>query len=100
MPTERVTVTMPKEIVEEIDAMTKNRSRFIVDAVRHELERQRREELLLSLRNPHEESLQVADLGMDDWCTRLPDDVDLVDPTSGRAVRWRAGEGWSTVDQE
>ena len=100
MPTERVTVTMPKEIVEEIDAMTKNRSRFIVDAVRHELERQRREELLLSLRNPHEESLQVADLGIDDWCTGLPDDVDLVDPTSGRAVRWRAGEGWSTVDHE
>ena len=80
--------------------MTKNRSRFIVDAVRHELERQRREELLLSLRNPHEESLQVADLGIDDWSTRLPDDVDLVDPTSGRAVRWRAGEGWSTVDHE
>ena len=100
MPTERVTVTMPKEIVEEIDAMTKNRSRFIVDAVRHELERQRREELLLSLRNPHEESLQVADVGMDDWCSSFPDDVDLVDPTSGRAVRWRAGEGWSTVDHE
>jgi Arc/MetJ-type ribon-helix-helix transcriptional regulator len=100
MPTERVTVTMPKEIVEEIDAMTKNRSRFIVDAVRHELERQRREELLVSLRNPHEESLQVADLGMDDWSAGLPDDADLVDPTSGRAVRWRAGEGWSTVDQE
>lgn len=91
---------MPKKIVEEIDGMTQNRSRFIVDAVRHELERKRREELFVSLRNPHEESLQVADLGMDDWCAGLPDDVDLVDPTSGRAVRWRAGEGWSTGDQE
>jgi len=95
-----VTVTIPKEIVEEIDAMTKNRSRFIVNAVRRELERKRREELLVSLRNPHEESLQVADLGMDDWCAGLPDDMDLVDPTSGRAVRWRAGEGWSRVDRE
>lgn len=100
MPAERVTVTMPKEIVEEIDGMTTNRSRFIVDAVRHELERKRREELLVSLRNPHEESLQVADLGMEDWCAGIPDDVDLVDPASGRAVRWRAGHGWSSFGQE
>ena len=88
---------MPREVVEEIDRMTRNRSRFILDAVRHELDRQRREELRQSLRNPHEESGQVADLGMKDWCAGLPEDSDLVDADSGRAVRWRADEGWSTL---
>lgn len=80
--------------------MTKNRSRFILDAVRHELERQRREELRQSLQNPHEESAQVAELGIQDWCTGLPDDSDLVDAASGRAVRWSADEGWSTLHKD
>ena len=100
MTTERVTITMPREFVKEIDRMTKNRSRFIVEAVRHEIERQHREELRLSLKSPHGESEQVADLGMNDWCAGLPDDPDLVDPSSGRAVRWRKDEGWSTLPDE
>jgi hypothetical protein len=87
---------MPQEIVEEIDRMTNNRSRFILDAVRHELDRQRREELRLSLRNPHAEASQVAEWGMREWCAGLPDDSDLLDPASGRPVRWRRDEGWSS----
>jgi len=99
MHTERVTLTMPREIVKQIDGMTKNRSRFIVDAVRRELARQRREELRLSLRNPHEESEQVAELGVADWGAALPDDSDLLTPGSGRAVRWRAEKGWSSAEE-
>lgn len=95
MLTERVTITMPREMVVEIDKIAANRSRFIVEAVRRELARKRREELLVSLRNPHEESSQVADLGVDDWAASLPEESDSLAPASGRAVRWRAGEGWS-----
>ena len=97
MTTERVTITMPREMVEQIDSMTKNRSRFIVDAVRREIARQRREELRLSLQNPHEESGQVAELGISDWGDGLPpEEVGLLNPERGRAVRWRPEKGWTS----
>jgi hypothetical protein len=91
---------MPREIVAQIDKIAKNRSRFIVDAVRRELARQRREELRVSLRNPHEETSQVAELGVADWGASLPDEPNaLLDPGSGRAVRWRAGDGWTSIEE-
>jgi len=101
MHTERVTITMPREVVEDIDRRARNRSKFILDAVRRELERRRREELRLSLQNPHEESDAVADLGMDDWGAGLPQEAtdELLDPEGGREVRWRSGTGWSTSDE-
>ncbi len=101
MPTERVTITMPREVVEDIDRRVRNRSKFILDAVRRELERRRREDLPLSLRNPHEESDAVADLGMDDWGKGFPEEEtdELLDPEGGRGVRWRSGKGWSTADE-
>ena len=71
MPIKRVTITMPRDIVESIDRKTRNRSKFILDAVRRELERRRREDLRISLRNPHEESQLVADLGIDEWAALL-----------------------------
>ena len=40
--TERVTVTLPGEVVQEVDRREQNRSRFVLDAIRHELERRRR----------------------------------------------------------
>jgi metal-responsive CopG/Arc/MetJ family transcriptional regulator len=48
-PSERVTVTMPGSLVAEIDRYERNRSRFIAEAVRHELARRRREALLSRL---------------------------------------------------
>ena len=39
---ERVTVTMPAELVAGIDRYARNRSGFIAEAVRHELKRRRR----------------------------------------------------------
>ena len=96
MSKERITVTLPKDIVRDIDRREKNRSKFILQAVKNELNRQRREELRLSLRNPHPESKETAELGMDDWIGQSNDgDEDLLDPNVGRAVQWSPGKGWS-----
>ncbi len=56
--TERVTVTLPIELVERIDRYERNRSRFITEAVEHELVRRRRLELLRSLKSPHPEAVR------------------------------------------
>jgi Arc/MetJ-type ribon-helix-helix transcriptional regulator len=87
----RITVTLPEDLLREIDRQEKNRSRFVAEAVRRELERRRRVELRLSLDNPHPESVE-----MDNWLRELPDeDTDaLLDSGAGKAVRWvpvRAG---------
>ncbi len=93
----RVTVTLPDEVVREIDRIERNRSRFVLDAVRRELRRRRREELHRSLASPHPESMRVADEGFDAWARGLPtEDVsDLVDLGAGTAVRWEPGRGWT-----
>jgi hypothetical protein len=94
-PTERVTVTLPKEMVESIDRQESDRSRFVAVAVAHELERRRRQDLLRSLRTPHVETAEVADTGLADWAARLPaDDEDLVDPSGGTPIQWIEGKGW------
>ncbi len=97
MPTnERVTVTLPTEVVRDIDRLEKNRSKFVLEAVRHELKRRRREDLQRSLRSPHAESQQVAEEGFDEWAGSLPEEnaADLVDSRAGTPVRWVPGEGW------
>ena len=93
---ERVTVTLPNDLVRDIDRREKNRSKFVADAVRHELDRRRREELRRSLDNPHPESLEFADEGLETWMRSLPEDdaEALVDSSAGKAVRWVPGEGW------
>lgn len=93
---ERVTVTLPDDLVREIDRREKNRSKFVAEAVRHELDRRRRAELRLSLQNPHPESLELADQGLEEWTRSLPeeDTEALVDSSIGKPVRWVPGEGW------
>jgi Arc/MetJ-type ribon-helix-helix transcriptional regulator len=93
---ERVTVTLPAEVVRDIDRLEKNRSKFVLEAVRHELERRRREELRRSLQSPHPESAEVAEQGFDEWARSLPDEEagELVDLDAGTRVRWVPGEGW------
>jgi Arc/MetJ-type ribon-helix-helix transcriptional regulator len=100
MAKERVTVTLPEEVLEDIDRRERNRSKFILTAVRHELQRRRREELRRSLRSPHPESLEVAELGIDEWANRLPKETgaELVEPSAGKKVRWTPEEGW--VEEE
>lgn len=98
---DRVTVTLPRELVAEIDRLEKNRSRFVLTAIEHELERRRREALRMSLENPHPETASLADAGFDEWATKLPaDDVDgLFDPNAGKAIRWIPERGWVEVDE-
>ena len=91
---ERVTVTLSAEMVEGIDRLERNRSRFIAEAIARELARRRREALLSSVRAPHPEAVDLADAGLGDWTSDLPDDETLVDLTGGTAVRWVEGQGW------
>jgi hypothetical protein len=95
MTTERVTVTLPVELIESIDRVEGNRSRFIAEAVEHELALRRRKALLRSLENPHAETGELAEIGVSDWAASLPSgDDDLVDMAGGKAVRWVEGQGW------
>jgi hypothetical protein len=91
----RVTVTLPEAIVDEIDRWEKNRSKFVLEAAEHELELRRRLELERSLRNPHGETVQVAEAGIEEWGEwSVADDEGLVDPSAGRSIRWTPGGGW------
>lgn len=93
--TERVTVTLPIDLVEGIDRYERNRSRFITQAVERELVRRRREGLLRSLASPHPEAAELAETGLADWGASLPaDDEGLVDELDGKPVRWAPGLGW------
>jgi len=96
MNIERMTVTIPGDLVREIDRRERNRSKFVVEAVRREVERRRREELALSLRNPHAESAEVAEQGLEDWARGMPEEdlAGMVEWSGGSPVRWVAGVGW------
>ena len=96
----RVTVTLPDEVVEEIDRWEKNRSRFVLEASLRELALRRREQLERSLANPHIESDRVAEQGLEAWGEAADgDDEGLLEPGAGRAVRWRDGEGWTEASE-
>ena len=91
----RVTVTLPAELVREIDRHERNRSRFVLDSIQRELERRRREELRRSLNSPHADSETLAEAGEREWLANLPGGAeDLIDPEAGQAVRWIPGQGW------
>ncbi len=93
--TARVTVTLPAELVERIDRLASNRSRFISEAIAHELDRRRRDALEASLVNPHPETDELAAAGLGEWMAAAAEgDDDLLDPAAGRPVRWVPGEGW------
>lgn len=86
-------MTLPDELVRE-----RNRSKFIRDAVQREVARRRQEELRRSLREPHPDTEQTAQLGMDEWAGQVvDDDEDLVEPAVGKAVRWEPGRGWTEI---
>ena len=93
---DRVTVTLPNDLVREIDRRETNRSKFIAEAVRNELDLRRRDELRRSLKNPHPDSADLADQGLEEWTRGLPEEdaEALVDSNVGRPIRWVAGEGW------
>ena len=80
---ERVTVTVPAELVPRIDRLERNRSGFIAEAVERGLTRRRQEMLLESVRNPHPEATELAGGDLGDWTSDLPDDEGLVDVSAG-----------------
>ena len=92
--TARVTVTLAADLVEDIDRLERNRSRFIAEAVRRELTRRRQAALLRSIRSPHAETVALVDTGLADWVSDLPADEGLVDVEAGTPVRWVEGKGW------
>jgi post-segregation antitoxin (ccd killing protein) len=93
--TERVTVTLPKRLLEAVDHLERNRSRFVTLAVENELERRRREALMQSIRNPHPDALSLAEAGIASWTADLPDDeASLLDERLGTSVRWTEEAGW------
>lgn len=92
---ERVTVTLPADLVQRIDQLERNRSRFIAEAVEHELTQRRRDALLQSVQNPHPETTELVDMGLSDWVSDLPADETLVDASAGTSVRWIEGQGWT-----
>lgn len=95
LTTARITITLPVELVETIDRFERNRSRFVAQAVEHELARRRHAELRRSLQSPHPEGRELVETGLADWNANLPaDDAELVDAVSGQAVRWVEGQGW------
>ena len=96
---ERVTISLPADLVRDVDRIENNRSRFIQDAARRELERRRRELLHRSLRSPHPETAEPAEAGFEEWASSLPEEdaADLVDLRAGTEVRWVPGEGWARV---
>lgn len=91
---ERVTVTLPADLVERIDQLERNRSRFIAEAIEHELTQRRRDALLQSVQNPHPETTGLVDVVLSDWVSDLPADETLVDANAGTPVRWVEGQGW------
>ena len=93
---ERVTVTLSGDLVRDIDRLEKNRSKFVAEAVRRELDRRRRAELRRSLHNPHPESAELAEQDLEEWSRGLPDEdaAGLVDSRAGKAVRGVPGAGW------
>jgi metal-responsive CopG/Arc/MetJ family transcriptional regulator len=64
-----VTVTLPDDLVRDIDRLEKNRSKFVAEAVRRELN--------------------------EEWSRGLPEENTeaLVDSRAGKAVQWVPGEG-------
>ncbi len=101
MPKARITVTLPDNLVTDIDRRERNRSRFILEAVEHELENRRRQELLTSIEHPHPQSEEVAEVGMSEWgdWEDAEHEDDLLDREAGSSVRWTPGLGWVEADE-
>lgn len=93
--TTRVTVTLPEELLAELDQQAENRSLFVEEAIRAELNKRRRERLVHAIQRPHPESVEMADSGFTEWVAMAAEeDSDLIDPECLRPIRWESGIGW------
>lgn len=93
---ERITVTLPKDLVAEMDRFEANRSRFVLHAILREVLERHRKELSNSLESVHPETLELAEADFESWAaSTTPEDSDLVDPNEGEPVSWVEGQGWT-----
>ncbi len=100
MASVRVTVSLPEEVVGEIDRCERNRSRFVLRAVEQELERRRQEELRRSLDNPHAQSEEIAESGFEEWADQTTGgDQSLLETSAATEIRWETGRGWVEVGE-
>ena len=91
----RVTITLPTDLVLEIDRGEKNRSRFILEAVQREIFRRRAQALIESLENPHPDLVQLEELGLQEWLQAGKGDAEeLLDLEEGTQVHWSPLSGW------
>ena len=92
-----VTIHLPPELLQAVDAQQFGRDAFVQEALRRELARAAREQLRASLETPHAESREMAELGLADWAQSLPEDdaAAMCDLSAGTAVRWTDDRGWS-----
>ncbi len=94
-------MTLPRELVADIDRRERNRSRFIREAVRREMERRKREAFRSSLSQPHEESAEAEELGLEEWLGTSGREADqLLDPDAGVDIRWKPEFGWTRAKDE
>ena len=62
------------------------------------MERRKREALRSSLDQPHEESAEIEDQGLEEWLDASGTEADeLLDVDVGLGVRWTRGCGWTRV---
>lgn len=91
-----MTVTLPTHLVERIDRLERNRSRFLAEAAERDLLPRRRAGLLRSLAAPHLETADLADASLAGSGAGLPvEDDQLVDVAAWAPVRWVPGQGWT-----
>jgi hypothetical protein len=97
---ERITITLSSDLLNELDRRESNRSKFIADAVRRELAFRRREDLRRSLQNPHPESDNFAEWGLEGWHDGIPHETagDLLNSRLGQPIRWIPGVGWTNAE--
>lgn len=98
MSDERITVTLPGELLYEMDRLDSNRSRFVREAIRQNLEYRRQQALQESLADPHPELPELEPLGFPGWAGE-DGEQDLADPRAGTPIRWEEGRGWVEGDE-
>lgn len=47
---------------------------------------------------PHEESGELADLGIENWIKAGREESDLLDSEGGQEVRWTPELGWQAIE--
>lgn len=93
---QRISVSLPEELVNEIDRSAPDRDSFVAEAVKHELTRRQKDGLQASLEYPHAKTLLVAEAPLCEWPEGVPADEwsDVLDEDSGEEIRWVEGKGW------